>query len=67
METKEIVILSNFSHEPSGAYVIGEHHIIDEVLANQFIESNLAELCVKTNEEAKSSGRRKKVNKNGDN
>lgn len=82
MITKEIVILRNFSHVPSGVYVKGTHHRIDESLANLFIESNLAALCdhnnVETNKEienvsdyietknTKTRGRRKKADVNGD-
>ncbi|MBC6003370.1 hypothetical protein H8891_06120 [Paeniclostridium sp. NSJ-45] len=45
MATKSIIILRNFSHVSTCAYVRGEHHRINEDLANQFIKANLAAPC----------------------
>ncbi|XTR36463.1 hypothetical protein ACQQ2T_07815 [Paraclostridium tenue] len=66
MVTKDVTVLKNFSHV-SGVYIRGEHHRIDEFLANQFIESNLVAPCNHTHVEnvdevikSKSRGRRKK-------
>lgn len=50
MVTKDVTVLKNFSHV-SGVYIRGEHHRIDEVLANQFIESNLVAPCNHTHVE----------------
>ncbi|MFR9069806.1 MAG: hypothetical protein ACLVIU_05540 [Paraclostridium sp.] len=81
MITKSILILRNFSHVPTGSYIRGEHHRIDEILANSFIESNLAAPCDHTHVETsgegivdvpdyietkpKTRGRRKKADENG--
>ncbi|CEK33579.1 hypothetical protein UMC2_08291 [[Clostridium] sordellii] len=51
MITKSIVILRNFSHVPTGSYVRGEHHRINEDLANKFIKANLAAPCNHTHVE----------------